>query len=99
MGFIVFGTKRDEVTGEWRKLHHRNDLYCPTNIVRVIKLRRMRSEEHVSSVGERIFIYRDLVGNLGIESTSKTQYNIKMDLQEVGCSGMDWTEMARDRDR
>jgi hypothetical protein len=47
---------------------------------------------------ERIFIYRDLVGNLGgIESTSKTQYNIKMDLQEVGCYGMDWTEMARDR--
>ena len=36
----IFGHKRDEVTGEWRKLH--NDLYCSPNIVRVIKSRRMR---------------------------------------------------------
>ena len=40
----VFGPKRDEVTGEWRKLHNEelNDLYCSLNIVRVIKSRRMR---------------------------------------------------------
>ena len=40
----LFGAKRDEVTGEWRKLHNEelNDLYCSPNIVRVIKSRRMR---------------------------------------------------------
>ena len=38
----IFGPKRDEVTGEWRKLHNEelNDLYCPPNIVRVIKSRK-----------------------------------------------------------
>jgi len=42
----IFGTKRDEITGEWRKLHNEelNDLYCSRNIVRVIKSRRMRWE-------------------------------------------------------
>jgi len=41
---ILFGPKRDEVTGEWRKLHNYelNDLYSAPNIIRVIKLRRMR---------------------------------------------------------
>jgi hypothetical protein len=40
----MFGSKRDEVTGEWRKLHNEelNDLYCSLNIIRVIKSRRMR---------------------------------------------------------
>jgi hypothetical protein len=40
----MFGAKRDEVTGEWRKLHNKelNDLYCSPNVVRVIKSRRMR---------------------------------------------------------
>jgi hypothetical protein len=45
----IFGPKRDEVTGEWRKLHNEevNDLYCSPNIVRVIKSRRMRWAGHV----------------------------------------------------
>jgi hypothetical protein len=49
----MFGPKRDEVTGEWRKLHNEelNDLYCSTNIVRVIKSRRMRWVEHVVRMG------------------------------------------------
>jgi hypothetical protein len=40
----IFGSKRDEITGEWRKLHNEelDDLYCPPHIVRVIKSRRMR---------------------------------------------------------
>ena len=44
----IYGPKRDEVTGEWRKLHNEelNDLYCSPNIVRVIKSRRMRLEGH-----------------------------------------------------
>jgi len=45
----IFGPKRDEVTREWKKLHNEelNDLYCSTNIVRVIKSRRMRWVGHV----------------------------------------------------
>jgi hypothetical protein len=51
----IFGFKRDEVTGEWRKLHTEelNDLYCVPNIVRVIKSRRMRWAGHVARMGER----------------------------------------------
>ena len=49
----VFGPKRDEVTGEWRKLHNKelNDLYSLPNIVRVVKLRRMRWAGHVARMG------------------------------------------------
>jgi hypothetical protein len=51
----IFGPKRDEVTGEWRKLYNEelNDLYCSPTIIRVIKLRRMRWVEHVARMGER----------------------------------------------
>jgi len=58
----IFGPKRDEVTGEWRKLHNEelNDLYCPPNIVRVIKSRRMRWVGHVACM--RRGVYRVLVG-------------------------------------
>jgi len=60
----IFGPKRDEVTGEWRKLHNEelNDLYCSPYIVRVIKLRRMRWAGHVARMGERRDVYRVLVG-------------------------------------
>jgi len=51
----IFGPGRDEVTGEWTKLHNEelNDLYCSTHDVRVIKSRRMRWAEHVAHMGER----------------------------------------------
>jgi hypothetical protein len=56
----IFGHKRDEVTGEWRKLHNKelNDLYSSPSIVWVIKLRRMRWTEHVVCMGERRGVYR-----------------------------------------
>jgi hypothetical protein len=62
----VFGPKRDELTGEWRKLHKEelHDLYCSPNIVRVIKCRRMRWAGHVACFGERRGVYKILVGNL-----------------------------------
>jgi len=51
----IFGPKRDEVTGDWRKLHNEelNDLYCSSNIFRVIKSKRMRWAGHVARMGER----------------------------------------------
>ena len=50
----IFGSRRDEVTGEWNKLHNEelNDLYSSPNIVRVIKSRRMEWAEHVAPLGE-----------------------------------------------
>jgi hypothetical protein len=62
----IYGPKRDEVTGEWRKLHEEelNDLYCSPDIVRVINSRRMRWAGHVARMGERRGLYRVSVGNL-----------------------------------
>ena len=61
----IFGPRRDEVTGEWRRLHNEelNDLYCSLNIVRVIKLIRMRWAGHVVRMGEERGVYRVLWGN------------------------------------
>ena len=60
----IFGPRRDEVTGEYRRLHNEelNDLYSSPNIVRVIKLRRMRLAVHVPRMGEVRGAYRVLVG-------------------------------------
>jgi len=60
----VFGSKRDEVTGECRKLHNEelSDLYSLPNIVRVVKSRRMRWTRHVGRMGEGRVVYRVLVG-------------------------------------
>jgi len=58
--------RRDEVTGEWRKLHNEelNDLYYSPNIVRLIKSRRMRWAGHIARMGERRGVYRFWWGNL-----------------------------------
>ena len=60
----VFGPKRDEVTGEWRKLHNEEliDMYSLPNIVRVVKSRRMRWAGHVARMGQGRGVYRVLVG-------------------------------------
>ena len=60
----IFGPRRDEVTGEWRRLYNEdlNDLYCSPNIVRVIKSRRMRWAWHVARMGEERGVYRVLLG-------------------------------------
>ena len=60
----IFGPRRDEVTGEWKRLHNEelSDLYSSPNIVRVIKSRRMRWAEHVARMGEERGVYRFLVG-------------------------------------
>ena len=60
----ILGPRRDEVTGEWRRLHNEelNDLYSSPNLVRVIKSRRMRWAGHVARMGEDRGVYRVLVG-------------------------------------
>ena len=103
---IIFGPKRDEVTGERRKLHNEemNNLYSSPNILRVIKSRRMRWAGHVARMGEGRGVYRVLVGKpegrrlLG-RPRRRWEDNIRMDLREVGCGCVDWMELAQDRDR
>ena len=98
----IFGPKTDEVPGERRKLHNEelNDLYSSPNIFQVIKSRRMKWTVHVESMGERRGVYRILVGKPEGKRTfgrsrRRWEYNIKMDLQEVECGGMDWIELAQ----
>jgi hypothetical protein len=102
----VFGPKRDEVTGKWRKLHNEelNNLYSSFNIVRVIKSRRMKWAGYVARMGEGRVVNRVLVGKpegrrpLG-RPRRRWEDNIKMDLREVGCGCVDWMELDQDRDR
>jgi hypothetical protein len=60
----IFGPKRDEVTGEWRKLHNEelHDLYTSASTIRIIKSMRMRLAGHVARIGEKGNAYRLLVG-------------------------------------
>ena len=102
----IFGPKRDEATGECRKLHNEElkNLYSSPNIVRVIKSRRMRWAGHVARMGEGRCVYRGLVGKpegrrpLG-RPRRRWEDNIRMDLREVGCGCVDWMELAQDTDR
>ena len=102
----IFGPRRDEVVGEWRRLHNEelNDLYSSPNIVRVIKSRRMRWVGHVARMGEERGVYRVLVGKPeGRRPLGRLRHrwvdNIRMDLQVVGFGYMDWIALAQDRDR
>ena len=87
--------KREKVTGESRKLHKElNDLHSSLKIIRVIKLRRMRWVEHVASMGESRGVYSVLVGKpegkrLLARPRHRWKDNINMDLQEMGCGGME----------
>ena len=93
----VFEPKRDEATGEWRKLQNEelNDLYSSPSIVRVVKSRRMRWAGHVARMGEERGVNRVLVGKpegkrpLG-RHRRRWEDNIKMDFQEVRGSRGDW---------
>jgi len=99
----IFGPKRDEVTREWRKLRNEKliDLYSSPNSFRVIKSKRMRWAGNVMRMGGEEaytgFWWVNLKERNHLENPSFD--NIKMDLQEVGCGGMDCIELALDRDR
>jgi hypothetical protein len=102
----MFVSKRYKVTREWRNLHNEelNDQYSLPNIVRVVKLRRMRWVSHVARMGEERGVHWVLVGKPeGKRPSGRPRHrwedNIKMDLQEVGGGCGDWMELAQDRDR
>jgi hypothetical protein len=100
----IFGPKRDEVIGGWRKLHNEelHDLYCLPCIIRMIKSRRMRWAGCVTRMGEKRNAYRISVGKpegkrpLG-RSRRRWEDNIRMDLREIGWGGIDWIDLAQDR--
>jgi hypothetical protein len=86
------GTKRDEVTWEWLKVHSEelSDLHSSPNIIRVIKSRRMRWAEHVARRGrEEVLVGKPEGKRPPGRPRRRWEDNIKMVLQEVGCGGMD----------
>jgi hypothetical protein len=101
----IFGPKRDEVTGGWRKLHNEelHGLYSSSSIIRVIKARWMRWAGHVAHI-EKVRGAYILVGRpegrrpLG-RPRCRWEDNIKMDLRETGFGDVDWIHLAQDRDR
>jgi hypothetical protein len=102
----IIGPKSDEVTGTGRKLHNEElrDLYSSPTLVRVMKSRRLKWTGHVAHMRKRIGIYRVLVekpeGNRPLgRPRRRWEDHIRMDLQEVGCGGMDWIELNQNRDR
>jgi hypothetical protein len=102
----IFGPKREEVTGEWRKLQsgELHNLYSSPDIVRQVKSRRMRWAGHVARMGGGRNVYRVLVGNpegkrpLG-KPRSRWEDGIKMDPREIGWGCVEWIHLAQDRDR
>ncbi|KAJ4429711.1 hypothetical protein ANN_21915, partial [Periplaneta americana] len=97
--------KRDEVTGEWRKLHNAelHALYSSSDIIRNIKSRRLRWVGHVARMGESRNAYRVLVGRTKGKRPfgrprRRWEDNIKMDLREVGYDDRDLINLAQDRD-
>jgi hypothetical protein len=102
----IFGPKRDEVTGGWRKLHYEelHGLYSSPSVIRVIKARRMRWAGYVVRMGEERGAYNILVGRLEGKRPlgrprRRWENNIKVDLREIGFGDVDWIHWAQDRDR
>jgi hypothetical protein len=103
---IGYFDRRDEVTGEWRKLHNEGlrDLYSSTSIITIIKSWRMRWAGHVARMGEKRNAYRLLVGKpdrkrpLG-RPRRRWVDNIRMDRGEVGWGDVEWIGVAQDRNR
>jgi hypothetical protein len=92
----IFGPKRDEVTGEWRKLHNEelHILYSSPNIIRQIKSRRMRWAGHVARMGEEGNVHRVLMGKpegkRPLERPRhRWEHGIRMDLREIGWGSVD----------
>jgi hypothetical protein len=101
----IFGPKRYEETGEWRKLHNElHILYSSPDIITQIKSRRMRWAVHVARMGEERKVYIVLVGKPGekrplVRPWRKWENGIKMYLRGIGCMSVEWIHLAQYRDR
>jgi hypothetical protein len=100
----IFGSERDEVTGDWRKLHDEelHKFYSLPNIIRKIKVRRMRWAGHVARMGATGNECRILVGKpVGKRPLGRPRRrwvdNNKIDLGEIGWDDRDWIELPQDR--
>jgi hypothetical protein len=100
----IFGPKRDEVTGVWKKLLNEElrDLYSSPSIIRIIKSRKIRLAGNVTRMGETRNAYRICVGKPeGKRPLGKPRRrwvdNIRMDLGEVGWGDVDWIDLAKDK--
>jgi hypothetical protein len=100
----IFGPKRDEVTGEWRKLHNGelHNMYSSPDVIRQIKSRRMRCAGHVARVGGGRNVYRVLVGKPEGKNHLKDQdvdgrMGSKWTLERL-VGGVEWIHLAQDRD-
>jgi hypothetical protein len=102
----IFGPKRDDVTGQWRKLHTEelHNLYSSPDIIRQVKSRRIRWAGHVSRMGEGRKVYKVLVGKpegkrpLG-RPRRRWEDGVRVNLREIGLGCVDWIRLAQDRDR
>jgi hypothetical protein len=97
----IFGPKRDEVTGEWRKLHDEelHSLYSSPDIIRQVKSRRMRWAGYVARMGEERKVYKVWVGKPEGRPMRRWEDGIRMDLREIGLGSVDWIRLAQDRHR
>jgi hypothetical protein len=96
----IFGPKRDEVTGDWRKLHNEelHNLYSSPNIIGMIKS-RMRWAGYVARMGEKRNACRILVGKQEGKRPLGRPRRKWVDNREVGWDGMDWIDLAQDREQ
>jgi hypothetical protein len=102
----IFGPKRDEVIRGWRKLLNEelHNLYCSPSINRIIKSRRRRWAGRVAHMEKKRNAYR-MLARMPEEKRPvgrprhRWEDNIKMDVREIGWGGMDWIDLAEDRDQ
>jgi hypothetical protein len=102
----IFGPKRDEVTGEWIKLHKEElrTLYSSPSIIRQIKSRRIRWAGHMAHMGEEGNVYKVWVGKpegkkpLG-RPRRRWEDGIRMDVGKLDWGSVEWIQLTQDRDR